>query len=168
MNWKITLSFVLSATLLTILVGWLTMTRVLPIQQNIQFSVTERNFLRVWLGLAIAIGLILPGIAWLVWLKNLPARKVLDFYLFVLLVQIVTEQVSSTIASPSIVVTIGTIYTVFRLWQLWQGQKLIHKTAVNLSSPKLMSSLLWLLGLFWCSNLFMLLTLGWSSILNYG
>ena len=165
MNWKITLSFVLSATLLTILVGWLTMTRVLPIQQNIQFSATEQNFLRVWLRLAIAIGLIIPSIAWLVWLKKPPARKILGFYLFVLLVQIVTEQVFSSIASPSIVVTIGTIYTVFRLWQLWQGQQFIYKTAENSSNFQLMSSLMWLLGLFWFSNSLMLLTLGWSSIL---
>ena len=165
MNWKITLSFVLSATLLTILVGWLTINEVLPIQQNIQFSATEQNFLRVWLRLAIAISLILPSIAWLVWLKNPQARKILGFYLFVLLVQIVTEQVFSSIASPSIVVTIGTIYTVFRLWQLWQGQQLIYKTAGNSSNFQLMSSLMWLLGLFWFSNLLMLLTLGWSSIL---
>lgn len=165
MNWKITLAFVLSATLLTVIVGWLTINGVLPIQQNIQFSATERNFLRVWLGLAIAIGLILPSIAWLICLKNPQARKLLDFYLFVLLVQIITEQVSSTIASPSIVVTIGTIYTVFRLWQLWQGQQLIYKTAGNSSNFQLMSSLVWLLGLFWFSNLLMLLTLGWSSIL---
>lgn len=166
MNWKITLSFVLSATLLTILVGWLTINGVLPIQQNIQFSATEQNFLRVWLGLAIAIGLILPSIAWLVWLKNPPARKILGFYLFVLLVQIVTEQVFSSIGSPSIVVTIGTIYTVFRLWQLWQGQQLTYKTAGDLLPPQLMNGLLWLLGLFWFSNLLMLLTLGWSSILS--
>ncbi|PSB31274.1 hypothetical protein [Chlorogloea sp. CCALA 695] len=166
MNWKITLSFVLAVTLLTISVGWLTMTGVLPIQQNIQYSNTEGNFIRVWLGLAIALGLIIPTIAWLRWFKNPQDRKILGFYLFVLLVQIITEQVSSSTGAPSLVVTIGTVYTVFRLWQLWQGQKLIHKAAVNLSSPKLMSSLLWLLGLFWCSNLFMLLTLGWSSILN--
>lgn len=165
MNWKITLSFVLGATLLTILVGWLTIDGVLPIQQNIQFSINEQNFLRVWLGLAIAIGLILPSVAWLLWLKNPLARKILGFYLFVLLVQIVTEQVFSSIVVPSIVVTIGTVYTVFRLWQLWQGQ-LIYKTAGDLSPPQLMNSLLWLLGLFWFSNLLMLLTLGWSSILS--
>ncbi len=166
MNWKITLSFILSATLLTILVAWLTINGVLPIQQNIQFNVTEQNFLRAWLGLAIAIGLILPSLAWLVWLKNPPVRRILGFYLFVLLVQIVTEQVFSSTGSPSIVVTIGTIYTVFRLWQLWQGQKLIYKTAEDLAPPQLMNGLMWLLGLFWFSNLLMLLTLGWSSILS--
>jgi len=37
---------------------------------------------------------------------------------------------------------------------------------INSSSHTLMSSLLWLLGLFWSGNLIMLLTLGWSSIVR--
>lgn len=164
MTWKTTLAFVLFATLLTILVGWLTTTGVLPIQQSIQYSDAGRNFIRIWMWFAIALGLILPSIAWLMWIKNPQPRKILDFYLSVLIVQIVTEQVFSSIGLPSLVVTIGTVYTTFRIWQLWQGQQLIH--TVNSSSRKLLSALLWLLGLFWSSNLIILLTLGWSSVLS--
>lgn len=163
MTWKTIFSFVLFATLLTILVGWLTTTEVLPIQQSIRYSDAGRNFIRIWLWVAIALGFILPSIAWIAWIKRSQPRRILGFYLLVLVIQIVTEQVSSRIGIPSLVVTIGTLYTAFRIWQLWQGQQLIH---TNSSSPTLMSALLWLLGLFWSSNLIMLLTLGWSSIVR--
>jgi hypothetical protein len=166
MTWKTILSFVLFATLLTIFVGWLTMAELLPIQRTIQYSDPQRNFIRVWLKLAISIGIILPGIAWIGWRKNSQARKILDFYLLVLIVQILTEQVSSSVGIPSLVVTIGTIYTGFRLWQLWQGQQLVEKVTQNSLSRKLMRALIWVLGLFWLSNLLMLLTLGWSSVLK--
>lgn len=164
MTWKITLSFVVSATLLTLAMGWLIAIEAVPIQKTIQFSDAERAFMRVWMGLAIAIGLILPSVAWLIWLKHPQLRKVLGFYLSVLIVQIITEQIFSSVMFPSLVVVIGTIYTTFRLWQLWQGQQLIG--TFRSSSRKWMSALLLILGLFWSSNLIMLLTLGWSSVLN--
>jgi hypothetical protein len=167
MTRRTTFAFVLFATLLAILVGWLTMIEALPIQRGIHFSDAGRNFLRVWLWLAIVLGVLLPSVAWVVWRKNPQSRRILGFYLSVLMIQIVTEQVSSSIGLPSLVVTIGTVYTAFRIWQLWQGQQLIHQGTWNSSSRKLMSVLLWLLGLFWVSNLIMLLTLGWSSVLTH-
>jgi hypothetical protein len=164
MTWKTTLSFVISATLLTLVVGWLIATGAVPIQKNIQFSDAERAFMQVWIRLAIAIGLILPSVAWLIWFKYPQPRKILGFYLSVLIIQIITEQIFSSAVFPSLVVTIGTIYTAFRLWQLWRGRQLIH--TFHSSSRKWVSALLSILGLFWSSNLIMLLTLGWSSILN--
>jgi hypothetical protein len=166
MTWKTILSFVLFATLLTIVVGWLITTGVLPIQKTIHFSDAERSFMGIWIKLAIALGLILPGIAGLVWIKYPQPRKVLGLYLSVLIIQIVTEQLFSSIAFPSLVVMIGTVYTVFRIWQLWQGQQLVRQVSWTVSSRNWMSALLWLLGLFWSSNLIMLLTLGWSSVLS--
>jgi hypothetical protein len=164
MTWKTALSFVIFATLLTFVVGWLIATGSVPIQKNIQFSDTERAFMQVWIRLAIAISLILPSVAWLIWLKHPQPRKVLGFYLSVLIIQIITEQIFSSVAFPSLVVVIGTIYTAFRLWKLWQGQQLIH--TFHSSSRKWVSALLSILGLFWSSNLIVLLTLGWSNVLN--
>lgn len=126
MTWKTIFLFVLFATLLTILVGWLTTTEVLPIQQSIRYSDAGRNSIRIWFWIAIALGFILPSIAWIAWIKRSQPRRILGFYLLVLVIQIVTEQVSSRIGIPSLVVTIGTLYTAFRIWQLWQGQQLIH------------------------------------------
>jgi hypothetical protein len=145
-------------------VGWLIATGAVPIQKNIQFNDAERAFMQVWIGLAIAIGLILPSVAWLIWFKHPQPRKILGFYLSVLIIQIITEQIFSSVVFPSLVVVIGTIYTAFRLWQLWRGQQLIH--TFHSLSRKWVSALLSILGLFWSSNLIMLLTLGWSSVLN--
>jgi hypothetical protein len=160
MTWKTILGFVLFATLLTSIVGWLTATEILPLRQGIQYSDAERNFLRIWLGLAIVIGVILPAIAWFVWREQFAYHQMLGFYLATLVIQIVTEQVFSTIGFPSLVVTIGTLYTLFRLWQIWQGYQLIQTVRVNSS----MSGLLGLLGLFWFGNTIFLLTVGWPSI----
>jgi hypothetical protein len=102
MNWKTTISFMLFATSLTVFVGWLISTSVLPIQKTIHFNEAERSFMSVWIKLAIALGLILFTIAWLVWIKDLQTRKILGLYLSVLIIQIVTEQVSSRIKFPGL------------------------------------------------------------------
>ena len=78
MTWKTTFSFIVFATLLTLVVGWLIATGAVPIQKNIQFSDAERAFMQVWIGLAIAIGLILPSVAWLIWFKHPQSRKILE------------------------------------------------------------------------------------------
>jgi hypothetical protein len=46
MAWKTTVSFVISATLLTLVVGWLIATRAIPIQKNIQLDDAERVFMQ--------------------------------------------------------------------------------------------------------------------------
>jgi hypothetical protein len=104
------------STLLTSIVGWLTATEILPLRQGIQYSDAERNFLRIRLGLAIVIGVIVPAIAWFVWREQLAYHHILGFYLAALVIQIVTEQVFSSLALarpslwligfPSLVVTI--------------------------------------------------------------
>jgi hypothetical protein len=133
-----------------------------PITPNIQYGIAERNFLEIWLGVAISLGLLLPAIAWLLWRNHLLYRKILGFYLLLLAIQIVTEQVFSSIGFPSLVVLIGTLYTVFRIWQIWQGLQLIEAAARN----SRMSILLWLLEVFWVGNIVFLLTVGWPSILT--
>ncbi|MCC5626056.1 hypothetical protein LC574_34275, partial [Nostoc sp. CHAB 5715] len=86
--------------------------------------------------------------------------------LLVLIIQIVTEQIVSRVWLPSLVVIIGTLYTAFRVWQLWHEQQFIKSTDfVERGNFRIISSVLWLLLLFWSSNLIMLLTLSWPSIL---
>jgi hypothetical protein len=165
-NWKTTISFLSLATLLILAIGWLTIRGVLPIELAIDYSNAEAQFIRVWVVIAIFVGILLPGIAFFIWLGHPTPRRILGFYLLVLITQIVTEQVLSEVLFSSIVVTIGTIYTAFRLWQLWQGQKLLA-TATQTVVPyqKLLEVLLWLILLFWLSNLVMLLMLPWTIIL---
>lgn len=166
LNWKTTISFLSLATLLTLLIGWLTISGVLPIKMAINYSQKESNFIQVWIVIAIVVGLLLLTIAFSVWSRHPEPRKILGFYLLVLLVQIVTEQVLSGVLFSSIVVAIGTIYTAFRLWQLWQGQKLLAANSQTVvPHRKLMYVLLWLILLFWLSNLIMLLVLPWRLIL---
>lgn len=162
MTWKTILAFVLFATLLTSIVGWLTATEILPLRQGIQYSDAERSFLRIWLGMAIVIGVVIPAIAWFVWRERLIYQQVLGFYLAALVIQIATEQVFSSLVFPSVVVTIGSLYTLFRIWQIWQGYQLIQAVSDNL----LISVLLGVLGIFWLGNVAFLSIVGWPSILS--
>jgi hypothetical protein len=170
MNWKTIVGFVLFATLLTSIVGWLTATEILPLRQGIQYSDVKRDFLRIWLGLAIVIGILVPAIAWFVWRERVAYHQIFGFYLAALVIQIVTEQVFSSLAQPSLwligfpslVVTIGTLYTLFRIWQIWQGYQLILAVLNNL----LISALFGMLGLFWVGNVAFLLIVGWPSVLR--
>ncbi|MEH1997517.1 MAG: hypothetical protein V7L00_01840 [Nostoc sp.] len=165
MTWKTTFLFMVLATLVVILVGWLTSIGILPISQMINYSDAGLRFIRVWILLAIAIGLIVPTITFVIWFKYPEIRKILGLYLLVLIIQIVTEQIVS-IWLPSLVVIIGTLYTAFRVWQLWHEQQFIKSTDfVERGNFRIISSVLWLLLLFWSSNLIMLLTLSWPSIL---
>ncbi|MFN6483074.1 MULTISPECIES: hypothetical protein [unclassified Nostoc] len=165
MTWKTTFLFIVLATLVVILVGWLTSIGILPISQMINYSDAGLRFIRVWILLAIAIGLILPTITFVIWFKYPEIRKIFGFYLLVIIIQIVTEQIIS-IWLPSLVVIIGTLYTAFRVWQLWHEQQFIKSTDfVERGNFRIISSVLWLLLLFWSSNLIMLLTLSWPSIL---
>ncbi|MCC5620550.1 hypothetical protein [Nostoc sp. CHAB 5715] len=120
MTWKTTFLFMVLATLVVILVGWLTSIGILPISQMINYSDAGLRFIRVWILLAIAIGLIVPTITFVIWFKYPEIRKIFGFYLLVLIIQIVTEQIVSRVWLPSLVVIIGTLYTAFRVWQLWQ------------------------------------------------
>ena len=166
MTWKTTFLFIVLATLVVILVGWLISIGILPISQMINYSDAGLRFIRVWILLAIAIGLIVPTITFVIWFKYPEIRKIFGFYLLVLIIQIVTEQIVSRVWLPSLVVIIGTLYTAFRVWQLWHEQQFIKSTDfIEPGNFRIISSVLWLLLLFWSSNLIMLLTLSWPSIL---
>jgi hypothetical protein len=164
MTWITSLLFVVLATFIIILIGGLSVSGILPIQQTIEYSETGLKFIQWWVQLAIVIGLILPAIVWVVWFRYSEPRTIFGFYLLLLIIQIITEQIISSVWLQSLVVVVGTFYTTFRVWQLWQGLQLI-KTIQKQSRQKLVIGTLWLLLLFWSSNLIVLLALAWPSIL---
>ncbi|MEG4586510.1 hypothetical protein QUA54_14990 [Microcoleus sp. MOSTC5] len=167
MTWKTILSFIVSATVLTLMSGWLMVANLLPIQATIDYSEAERSFVQIWLQVAIVIGLLLPGVAFLVWIRHPNLRAVFGFYLLVLAIQIVSEQIFSRVFSSSILVIIGPIYTAFRVWQLWQSKHFLRSIGAPSGKvgDRLAHGLLWILLLFWSANLIFLLVIGWLRIL---
>lgn len=165
-TWKKTLLFVAGTTLLLVAIDWLILSDILPIEKTIDYSALQANFIQAWIKLAVVIGLLLPIIALFVWWRYLEPRKVLGFYLVVLIVQIAAEMILSRVLFPSLVVMSGTIYTAFRIWQLWQGQQLVKAgVQIHSESPTVFNNLLWLLLLFWSSNLIVLFVVSWPTIL---
>jgi hypothetical protein len=163
MNWRISLTFVALATLATLLSGWLIGSKLLPISGAIEYSDTELKFMQTWINVAIAIGLALPIAVWLDQFKASKPRTILGFYLLILVIQIVTEIIVGRVWLRSLVVIIGTLYTLFRVWQLWQGLQWMKTT--QRSEQRYVRGILWVLMLFWSSNLFVLFSVGWLNIL---
>lgn len=164
---KTTLLFVICATLLLLQLNWLMLGDTLPIKKAMDYSTSETNFLKFWIKIAVVIGVLLPGVAFFVWHRYPEPRKIMEFYLVVLIVQIVTESILSRVLFPSLVVITGTIYTVFRICQLWQGQQLVMAAAqINNHNLIIFSSLLWLLLLFLSSNLIVIFAVSWPNILS--
>jgi hypothetical protein len=164
MTWRTSLVFVVLATLTMMLVGWLISSELLPIRQTIKYSEAGLKFIRVWMQLAIAIGLVLPIIAFIAWFKRPEVRKLFGFYLLLLVIQIAIEQIVSEVWLSSLVVVTGTLYTAFRVWQLWQSLQLM-RTPQKRSRYRLVRGVLWIMLLFWSSNLIMLFTIVWPSVL---
>lgn len=164
MTWKTTLSFIVGATLLILLSGWLLEANLLPIQSNSSYSEVKRNFVQLWFRIAIVLGIILPVAAFLVGIRRPKVRIILGFYLLVLAVQIVTERILIQIFPSSLMVIIGISYTTFRIWQLRQGQQLAATQSVNAYS-QFISGLLLLLLLFWSANFVVLLILIWEILI---
>ena len=164
---KTTLWFVTCATLLLLSLNWLILGDTLLIKKAIDYSISQTNFIRVWLKIAVFLGLLLPGVAFFVWRRYPEPKKILGFYLVVLIIQIASESILSRVLFPSLVVINGTIYTVFRIWQLWQSQQLVMAAAqINNHNLIIFSSLLWLLLLFWSSNLIVIFAVSWPNILS--
>ena len=122
-TWKTTISFLFLSTLLILFIGWLTISGILPIDRAIDYSSEQVNFLKVWMTTAIFVGVLLPAIALGIWICHPKPRKVLGFYLLVLIVQIVTERVLSGVLFSSIAVPIGTINCSFSPLAIVAGSK---------------------------------------------
>jgi hypothetical protein len=157
-NWFSVFSFCAIATFLSISYGWLVQTKKLPFNSIMAYSDAQLQFIKIWVNVALVIGIIIPLIMWIVFWNTPILRQFFSCYLLAVVVQLTCETSFSRIFCKSVVVIIGTLYTGFRIWQLWSGLQLI-----SYSQPWL--GLLWLVLLFWVANMIMLTTMAIPSIL---
>ncbi len=157
-NWLTALSFIAIATLLSAIYGWLVKKGKLPFRSGINYSDAQLQFMKVWVKVALLLGVIIPVVLWLVFWNQPVIRQFFSCYLLVVVVQLASERSFKSIFCPSIVVIIGTLYTGFRIWQLWSG---LHLTTY----PMPWLSLFWLVVLFWVANMIMLITMPIPNIL---
>jgi len=156
-QWLTIVSFLISATLLTVIVGVLIKQSILPLKPIMAYSEAQLQFLKIWVNVALLIGVVIPlGLLIKFWNQPIP-RQFLSYYLIVVFVQLASEVIFNRLLCKSIVIIIGTIYTGFRIWQLWSGIN-----ATTYSQPWL--SLLGLVLGFWIANIIMLLTMAFPTI----
>lgn len=151
------LLFMTIATLVCAGIGWLIRRGILPFNTSIAFNNWQLKFIKIWVQVALLVGVILPLLLLLVFWDDPSSRQFLALYLLAVVVQLFSEATFSRWFCASIVVFIGTAYTVFRLWQLWEG---MHLTTY----PQPWLALLWLISLFWVANLLMLALMAFPSI----
>lgn len=164
-RWRPTLLTLLGVTAAIALLVALVITGGLPLQTTANFSARERHIIRIFMGLAVSLGLLLPLVAWVTWLRHRQPRRLLGLYLLTLVVQIATEQVVSGWLFSSSVVIIGTIYTLLRLGQIGQSHQWVRQGDRPFPQSTWLLYLLRLLFGFWLCNLGMLLAIGWPSLL---
>ena len=155
-NWSVV--FCAIATILSVSYGWLVKQGKLPFKPVMAFNNTQWQFMKVWVNVALLLGVILPLVMLVVFWHEPVLRQFFSCYLFAVVVQLASEIGLSRIYVKSVVVIIGTLYTGFRIWQLWWGLHL-----ANYPQPWLL--LLWLVLLFWVANMIMLTFLAIPSIL---
>jgi hypothetical protein len=156
-RWLSVFLFIAIATLLSALVGWLIKKGALPLKPMMAFSSAQWQFMRVWVKVALVVGVILPLVMLVAfWDKSIP-RQFFSCYLLAVAVQLACEVSFSRLLSKSVVVIIGTLYTGFRIWQLWEGLHLFPY-------PRIWQGLLWLVLQFWVANLIMLVFMAIPSI----
>ncbi|MGF1588186.1 MAG: hypothetical protein ACFCU7_02900 [Pleurocapsa sp.] len=156
-NWLTVCLFCAIATLLSVIYGWLVKKGKLPFKSVMAFSDDQLQFMKVWVGVAVLLGVILPVIMWVFFWDRPVLRIFFSCYLLAVVVQLASETSFSRTLCKSVVVIIGTLYTGFRIWQLWSGLHLIIY-------PQPWLALLWLVFLFWVANMIMLTTMAIPSI----
>ena len=150
--------FIAIATILSFGYGRLVKQERLPFNSVMAFNDTQWQFMKVWVNIALLLGVILPSILWIFFWDIATLRNFFSCYLFVVAVQLICETYFSRLLCKSVVVIIGTLYTGFRIWQLWTGLQFY-----SYSQPWL--SLYWLVVFFWIANMIMLTTMAIPSIL---
>ncbi|MDJ0590798.1 MAG: hypothetical protein QNJ72_12500 [Pleurocapsa sp. MO_226.B13] len=157
-NWVTVFSFCALATLLSVSYGWLVKKEKLPFRSVMAFNDAQWEFIKVWVNVALLLGVILPVVMMIVFWDRSVLRVFFSCYLFAVVVQLASEISLSRIFCKSVFVIVGTLYTGFRIWQLWSGLHLI-----TYSQPWL--ALLCLVLLFWVANIIMLTFMAIPSIL---
>jgi hypothetical protein len=141
--------FILVITSLAIGYGFAVKAQRLPFSAEIGFSEQQWLFLKWWVKLALAAGVLLPIALCLQTWKQPSSVQFWGSYLLVVAVQLISERVFSQWLVSSVVVPIGFCYTTFRLWQLLNGF-----TQLSLSRLALLGFVG--VALFWIANLVML------------
>jgi hypothetical protein len=158
-NWLIVFAFIAIATASSAIYGWLVKQEKLPFRSNMDYSDAQFRFMKIWVKIALILGVIIPVVLWLVFWNQPIVREFFSCYLLVVAVQLASESSFSRIFCPSVVVIIGTIYTGFRIWQLWSG---LHLTVY----PMPWLALFWLVFFFWVANIIMLVSMPIPNILS--
>lgn len=127
--------FILVATIFLTLAGWLMQAGILP--SLIETSLSQRYSpwntlipLKIWMQLAVVLSLILPIFVLLVCWREAIVRRMMLFYIGVMLVHILTEMAFTKLGLPKMNFIIGFIYTSYKLWQLWYYQQCITKEKI--------------------------------------
>ena len=158
-NWFTVFSFCAIATCLSVSYGWLVKQGKLPFNSVMAFNDAQWQFIKVWVNIALLIGVILPVVMWIVFWEQPVIRAFFNCYLLVLTVQLASEISLSRTLCKSVFVIIGTLYTGFRIWQLLSG-------LYSFTLPLPWLALLWLVFLFWVANMIMLTTMAIPSIIK--
>ncbi|MGD1919100.1 MAG: hypothetical protein ACFCAD_09515 [Pleurocapsa sp.] len=158
-NWFVVCFFIIVATLLTLAFGLLAKQKRSPIESTLNFNRQQWQFLKIWLQLSLLLGIIIPIVLLAVYWTVPIVRQFLSVYLLTVGIQLASEKVFSRRLCKSSVVAVGLLYTGFRLWQMGSGLQLI-----NYGQPWF--SLLWLVFLFWVTNMVMLTTFAIPIILS--
>ena len=158
-NWFTAGTFIVIATLLSTAFGQLVKQNQLPFRSIMAFSDRQWQFMKVWVNVALLIGIIIPVVMLLVFWHTPAVNQFFACYLLVIVVQLGSEIAFSRLWCKSVVVIVGTLYTGFRIWQLTAGLALMGDRQPWLG-------LLWLVLWFWVANLVMLITLAIPSILS--
>ncbi len=155
------LRFVVLATVTLVLIANLVIAEIFPIRQDlaeVPLDPRVQEFVRWWLRIGLALGVLLPLVVFLVKIRLAAIRQILGPYLFVLISQIATEATMRRCFFTSMLVIIGTIYTAYRLFQLRQAS-IIFRESKQLPSRtrSFVKILLWSLVIFWGINFSVLL-----------
>ena len=106
------------ATILSLSYGWLVKKEKLPLRSVMAFNDAQWQFIKVWVNIALLLGVILPVVMLVVFWNESIIRTFFSYYLVAVVVQLASEISLSRTLCKSVVVIIGTLYTGFRIWQL--------------------------------------------------
>ncbi|MEM8534356.1 MAG: hypothetical protein AAGF95_26150 [Chloroflexota bacterium] len=162
----INLLFVLIATALIGLIGWVVSHGLVPwvalegAMGPSNFSGTAQTILMIWMATALVITFVLPVGILAMWWRDAQVRTLLAPYALLLLIQMPTEMIGAQIFFPNIVVFTGFIYTSYRIYQLWYAQKLARQFIWETPLRARVTMSILLAGLcFWsCNSLFLIWT----------
>ena len=151
-SWTTVFLFIIFATLLNLLIGFLIKKETLPIALTIDYNPAQFKFIKIWVKFALVIGIIFPLILLAIGFNEPISRQIWDLYLLVLGLQIISEDiVFNRFFCDSMKAIVSIIYVPFRIYQLWEGLQILNYTQIQLG-------LFWIILAFWIANLIMLMT----------